>query len=107
INTMLMSVMERMKEFGVLRSMGWTSDDVMKLIVAESALIGLGGGVIGSVLGLTVVEIAKSVIDIPMRVTPELWAAAMAFSLVSGLLGGIYPAWKAGKIDPLEAIRTE
>ncbi|MFC2174472.1 ABC transporter permease [archaeon] len=107
INTMLISIKERMKEFGVLRSMGWTQEDVLKLIVIESVLLGLGGGLIGVVLGYTITGVLSGYLPFPLVVMPELAATAFIFSGLSGLVGGVYPAWKASKMDPILAIRGE
>jgi putative ABC transport system permease protein len=107
INTMLISIKERMKEFGVLRSMGWTQEDVLKLIVIESVLLGLGGGLIGVALGYLITGALSGYLPFPLVVAPELSATAFVFSALSGLVGGVYPAWKASKMDPIKAIRGE
>ena len=107
INTMLISIKERMKEFGVLRSMGWTQEDVLQLIVIESVLLGLSGGAIGVALGYTLTGILSGYLPFPLVVAPELAATAFVFSALSGLVGGVYPAWKASKMDPIKAIRGE
>lgn len=107
INTMLMSVRERYREFGVLRAVGWTKDEVLALVMHESLLLGVGGGIVGILFGFVLVQIAKGYIAIPMRVT--LWTALLAFmfAIFVGIIGGAYPAWKAANLDPLEAIRSE
>lgn len=107
INTMLISIKERMKEFGVLRSMGWTQEDVLKLIVTESILLGLSGGIIGISLSYVLTAILSNYLPFPIVVEPTLSATAFVFSAFSGLVGGIYPAWKASKMDPILAIRGE
>ncbi|MBN3037188.1 MAG: ABC transporter permease [Candidatus Diapherotrites archaeon] len=105
INTMLMSVMERMKEFGVLRSMGWTSDDVLRLVITESVLLGVSGGIIGCVGGLSLISAINLVMPFPLVASNELLIAALIFSLILGVFGGTYPAWKASKLDPIQAMR--
>jgi len=107
INTMLMSVRERTKEFGVLKAVGWTSEDVLKLVMIESFLVGIGGAIFGIKLGLVVVEIAKPLLGLPLAVTPGLAFEATAFAIIVGLIGGIYPAWEASKLDPIQAISKE
>lgn len=107
INTMLMSVRERTKEFGVLKAVGWTSEDVLKLVMIESFLVGVGGAIFGIILGMAVVEVAKPLLGLPLAVTPGLVFKATLFAIVVGVIGGIYPAWEASKLDPIQAISKE
>ncbi len=107
INTMLMSIMEREKELGVMRSIGWTGDDVIKLIMVESILIGVAGGIVGVLIGTIAVEVIQVVIDINMLVDASLAIRAFLFSVSLGTIAGVYPAWKASKLNPLEAIKGE
>lgn len=107
LNTMLMSVMERTKEFGVLKAMGWTKSNIIKLVVLESLFLGIIGGVVGIVIGVGMAKAAELIMTFPTVITPELIIAAMAISVILGLIGGTYPAWKASKLDPVEAIRME
>ena len=107
INTMLMSVLERKKEFGTLRALGWTRDNVVKLVVSESAILGLGGGVIGLCISYVLVKLIESSIGFPLFVSPLTAAGALVFSMFAGIAGGFYPAWKASRLDPIRAIRGE
>lgn len=107
INTMLMSIMEREKEFGVMRAIGWTAGDVIKLVMVESIIIGVVGGIFGVVLGTIAVEVIKTILNIRMLVDATLAIEAWAFSVIIGTVAGAYPAWKASKLNPLEAIRSE
>ncbi|MFC2174473.1 ABC transporter permease [archaeon] len=107
INTMLMSIMERERELGVMRAIGWTGDDVIKLVMVESILIGVAGGIIGVVVGIIAVEVIQVLIDIRMLVDASLAVRAWAFSVSIGTLAGVYPAWRASKLNPLEAIKSE
>jgi putative ABC transport system permease protein len=107
INTMLMSIMEREQELGVMRAIGWTGEDVIRLVMAESVLTGIGGGLVGLAVGVVMVEIVKAILGIPMLVDAELAVEAVAFAVAVGTLGGAYPAWRASKMDPLMAIRGE
>ncbi|MCK4327660.1 MAG: ABC transporter permease [Candidatus Diapherotrites archaeon] len=106
INTMLMSVLERQKEIGVLKAVGWTSDDILKLVLWESLMIGIGGGLIGNVIGFGVVAMVNPILPFEVGVTPIIMVQAMLFAMAAGLFGGVYPAWKISKIDPIEAMRS-
>ena len=107
INTMLMSVTERMVEFGILRANGWTRSEIMRLITLESALLGLAGGLLGvlvgwlSVQGINAWQIGK----MRLYAGPQLLTFALAFSTILGILGGLYPAWRAASRSPMQAIR--
>lgn len=107
VNTMLMSVTERVIEFGILKANGWTPWDVLKLITVESATLGLGGGVLGGLVGWGATRAINA--QWPDRVnlfaSPGLLAFSVVFSTVVGLLGGLYPAIWAMRLSPMEAIR--
>ena len=107
VNTMLMSVTERVIEFGILKANGWSPWDVLKLITVESATLGLGGGALGATIGWTVTLVVNA--RWPDRVnlfaSPGLLAFSVVFSTVVGLLGGLYPAVWAMRLSPMEAIR--
>ena len=106
INTMLMSVLERQKEIGVLKAVGWTSDDILKLVLWESLFIGIGGGLLGNVIGFAVVAMVNPLVPFEISVTPIIMVQAMLFAMAAGLFGGVYPAWRISRIDPIEAMRS-
>lgn len=108
VNTMLMSAMERVAEFGVLRANGWTRGDVLTLITAESAFLGFAAGVLGCLLTLIAAAVANRFLTggLHLAIAPSLVALALALSVVMGTLGGVYPAWKASRLAPMEAIRA-
>jgi len=116
VNTVLMSVFERYEEIGILKSMGAMPSDVFRLILAETGLLCLFGGAVGvagAMLLSRVTEIAMRhfllyapngrIIDI----TPSVAAGSFAAVVAAGLLSGLYPAWRAASVRPLEAIRGE
>ena len=107
LNTMLMSVMERIGEFGILRAMGWTRREVMQLVMSESAVIGLVGGIVGVILGTAAALVANQVWPDKLHLHVSLGLALFAFlmSTLLGVAGGLYPAWKAAKLSPMDAIR--
>lgn len=107
LNTMLMSVAERMIEFGVLKANGWSAWDILRLITWESALLGLIGGVSGCFLGWIAVQIANWWLPhkLHLYASPSLLLFSLAFSTALGVAGGLYPAWWAVRMPPMEAIR--
>jgi putative ABC transport system permease protein len=107
VNTMLMSTTERFVEFGVLRTNGWTRGDVLRLVTLESAYLGLLSGAIGCLLGLIGVTVVNQFLEggLVLRLTPKLVAMGIGLSVVTGTLGGLYPAWKASRLVPMDAIR--
>ena len=107
INTMLMSVTERIIDFGILKANGWSRRDVMMLITCESAVLGVAGGVIGCVLGLLGTELVNSTWPnrLQLYASPQLLLFALLFSATLGIAGGLYPATWAMRLSPMEAIR--
>ena len=104
INTILMSVLERTREIGALMATGWTGLDIMKMIIYESLFIGVIGGIAGILLGLLLSESVKAY-GLPSVVTQDVVIESFVFAVVLGLLAGIYPAYRASRLDPIEAIR--
>jgi putative ABC transport system permease protein len=107
INTMLMSVTERIIEFGILKANGWSNRAVLKLVTLESAALGLAGGVCGSSLGwvATLLVNARWPDRIHLYASPQLLIFGVAFSTALGILGGMYPAMWASRMLPMDAIR--
>ncbi|MEZ5943278.1 MAG: ABC transporter permease [Planctomycetaceae bacterium] len=107
VNTMLMSVTERTIDFGILRANGWRARDIVSLVTFESALIGLIGGILGAFFGW----VATHVINwnwpdrMQLFASPQLLVFAVLFSIGMGILGGVYPAFLAARLSPMEAIR--
>jgi putative ABC transport system permease protein len=106
VNTMLMSVRERIHELGVLRATGWTRGDVFRLIVSESALLGAAGGLLGNLLGIATAALAGTVMPLTPTVPLVLVLSSFAGSVLLGALGGLYPAIAAARLSPMGAIRT-
>ncbi len=118
-NTMVMSVYERTREIGILKAVGASPGDIRLLFMAEASLIGMLGGVVGTIFGwLLGIGLNEAILaylawkEIPMTgtffvVSGWLVALALAFATLVGLLAGLYPAARAAKLDPLEALRYE
>ncbi|HLC37043.1 MAG TPA: ABC transporter permease [archaeon] len=104
INTILMSVLERRKEIGALKAVGWTSFEVIKMILYESFLIGVLGGVIGVIFGFIGAFLLENLFGLTVEVTFLLVIEAFLFAVVIGVLAGIYPAMRASKLDPVQAL---
>lgn len=107
INTMLMSVMERTKEIGTLKAVGWTNTNVMSMILLESAFIGIIGGIIGVIFGYLASTALGATGLVPTLVTLTTVIESFIFALVIGIIGGAYPAYIASKLSPIEALRSE
>ena len=110
-NTMVMSVVERTREIGVLRALGWRKRRILGMIVRESVALSLIGGLAGIVTGvafgyaLNLVPMMQGFFR--MEYSVGLFAQAVGTALVLGAIGGIYPAWRASNLQPVEALRYE
>lgn len=107
MNIMLVSVTERTREIGIRKSIGATREDIVSQFLVESVLISVMGGAIGIVLGVMASLGIMKVLNLPLIVAT--WAAALAFvvAIIVGVLSGLYPAFKAALLDPIEALRFE
>lgn len=110
MNIMLVSVTERTREIGIRKSVGARRQDILIQFLIEAVTLSLVGGAIGLALGYGVGRLATSLIpgNLPPAHIP-IWAVAIAFgfSTLVGVFFGIYPAGKAAKLDPIEALRYE
>jgi len=107
VNVMLMSVTERTIEFGILRANGWSRRNVMSLVTLESAALGIVGGILGAIGGWVAVQLINRAFPerAQLYAGPFLMVFAVVFSTALGMLGGLYPAWRAAKMSPMDAIR--
>jgi ABC-type antimicrobial peptide transport system permease subunit len=110
-NTMVMSVYERTREIGVLRALGWRRRRVLGMIVRESVALSLLGAVTGIVAGVALGAVLNllPIVQGFLRLTYSvgLFVQALLTALVLGVIGGAYPAWRAARLQPVEALRYE
>jgi putative ABC transport system permease protein len=105
-NTMLMSTYERFVEFGVMRSSGWTRRNILVLVMTESGLLGLLSGAVASAVAIVAVLVANRFLaGFELGLRPWLVAASLAAAVAVAVLSGLYPAWKASTMTPMDAIR--
>lgn len=111
MNAMLMSVFERTREIGVLRALGWRRWRVVAMILGESEALALAGGLVGMGLAFALVRLASLSAAVSGLLTDRIGAPmlgqALITALVLGAVGGIYPALRAARLAPVEAMRAE
>jgi len=107
MNTMIMSVMERRREIGVMKAIGATTTMILTQVIQESAFLSFIGGFIGLVLGYGSTMLITQYTGMTTIMTPALIAMGLGFSLVLGMGAGLYPAWAASRLDPIEVLRYE
>jgi len=111
MNTMLMSVSERTKEFGLMKALGAETKDILFMTMGEAALMGILGGIFGILGGEVLVYYLNDFLasrgTTLFTITPRLLAIAIVFATLLGMLSGTYPAYRAAKMSPMEALRYE
>jgi putative ABC transport system permease protein len=110
-NTVLMSVFERVREIGILLAIGWKRRRVMLMILLESLALSLCGGIIGTAVGVAATLVLERTEMLRGRLEadtgPALYLTALAVAIGLGLIGGLYPAWRASRMQPGIALRSE
>jgi putative ABC transport system permease protein len=111
VNTMFMSVAERVREIGLKKAVGATTVNIMGEFLIEATLIGVIGGVVGYLLGALITIIANATTppgqSTLFLITPALTIFAIGFASVLGAVAGVLPAWRAARLDPVTALRNE
>jgi putative ABC transport system permease protein len=107
MNIMLVSVTERTREIGVRRAIGARRRTILLQFVVESSLVAALGGVVGTALGLGVAQVVSLVTPLAAAATWSAVALGVVFSGFVGLVFGLWPAWRASRLDPVEALRYE
>ena len=107
MNIMLVSVTERTREIGLRMAVGARRSDIMYQFLSEALTLSIGGGVVGIATGLATAEGLSSSFSWPLLIRPEVIAVAVAFSALVGVGFGLYPARKASRLNPIDALRFE
>ena len=118
VNTLVMAILERRREIGIMKAIGASDGDVRKLFFAEAGAMGIVGGIFGVVMGWAIGQVINFGTNIYLKsqsIPPEhFWAVpwwlvafAIAFAFVVSLISGLYPAGRAARLDPVQALRYE
>ena len=107
MNIMLVSVTERTREIGIRVAVGARGGDILRQFLIEAVTLSVMGGAVGIASGMTISHCVASLTQWP-TLTPLLWIGVAALSsAIVGVVSGFYPAWKASKLDPIDALRYE
>jgi putative ABC transport system permease protein len=113
MNTMFMSVMERKREVGILKSIGTSKTQIMRIFLIESALLGAIGGFLGCVFGVGISKLAEVfatkyfAFPITTQTSVEVLAFGLLFAIMASVISGLYPCLRAASLRPVEALRIE
>jgi putative ABC transport system permease protein len=118
VNTLVMSILERRREIGIMKAIGASDGDIQKLFFTEAASMGALGGALGVALGWIIGRAINFGLDAYLRrnqipeqqvwmLPPWLVLVAVAFSIVVSLAAGLYPARRAARLDPVQALRYD
>jgi putative ABC transport system permease protein len=107
MNIMLMVVSERTREIGLRKALGARRVDILTQMLSESVVLSVLGGIVGTLLGAGIALAISSLTPVPARI--ELWSVALGIGITAavGLFFGLYPASRAARLDPIEALRKE
>jgi putative ABC transport system permease protein len=117
MNTMLTSVMERTREIGIMKAIGATNKDIMSIFIIEGLLLSIVGGLSGIIIGIFGSQAVAGLLSnmgpggggIPLEPVITVWAISLGLSvsMIVGIISSLYPAWKAARMSPIEAVRYE
>jgi putative ABC transport system permease protein len=107
MNIMLMVVSERTREIGLRKALGARRSDIMVQMLTESVVLSVFGGVVGTVLGATIAITISRLTPVPAAI--QFWSVVLGIGMTAlvGLFFGLYPASRASRLDPIEALRRE
>ncbi|MBV9663205.1 MAG: FtsX-like permease family protein, partial [Actinobacteria bacterium] len=107
MNIMLVSVTERIREIGLRKALGARPGVIRRQFLVEASVLGLTGGVLGAVVGVVGSQVLPHFISSPVALSPTATAAAIAIAIAIGLSFGVYPATRAARLAPIDALRME
>jgi ABC-type antimicrobial peptide transport system permease subunit len=107
MNIMLVSVTERTREIGLRMAVGARPRDILRQFIAEAVILCLFGGMVGILVGRGASIVVRDVLNWPTEISLPAIVAAVVVSVTVGLVFGYYPAWKASRLDPIDALRYE
>ena len=106
-NIMLVSVTERTREIGIMKAVGAQRREILGLFLVEAVVLGVVGAILGVVVGLLGGYLGARYVDLPMAYPVEWFAVAVVVGVLVGVGSGLYPAWRAARTDPIDALRYE
>ncbi len=106
-NVMMLTVKERIREIGVMKALGATMRDIRLQYLLEAGVLGIVSSILGITLGVIVSFLIGSLAGLPSAITPQSILIGLAFGVMTTTIAGVYPANKAARLDPIEALRAE
>lgn len=107
MNIMLVTVTERTREIGIMKSVGYSNSNILSLFLLESVMVSLFGGIVGTLIGGLGAYALESALDLPPVFPLKLIEIGIAISILVGITAGLYPARKAARMNPVDALRYE
>ena len=107
MNIMLVTVTERTREIGIMKALGFSGTDILLLFLIESVILSLFGGLLGVGVGVGGAYAVTNILNLPFLYSPYIFEAGLIVALIVGVAAGVYPASKAAKLAPVDALRHE
>ncbi len=107
MNIMLVTVTERTREIGIMKALGFSGTDILLLFLIESVILSLFGGLLGVGVGIGGAYAVTNILSLPFLYSPYIFEAGLIVALIVGVAAGVYPASKAAKLAPVDALRHE
>jgi putative ABC transport system permease protein len=107
MNIMLVSVTERTREIGLRKALGARRSDILNQFTLEAVALSVAGGIAGLAIGMLAAKGITALFQLPFQIAPQTVVMAIGFSALVGVVFGVYPAMRAARLDPIEALRRE